>query len=672
MPQTPIDHSLQELSTEPGVFASDALRESVSVVATVRNEALTVGRFLDALLTQTRPPDEIVIVDGGSSDGTVEVVERYRQGEPRLRIHHEPGASISRGRNHAIERAAGPIIAVTDAGTVAAPDWLEKLVHPLETDRDTGVSAGFFVAGGRTWFERTLSTLITTQVHEVDPDRFLPSSRSVAFRKEWWERVGGYPEWLAHGEDVVFDLDLRKAGAKFVFAPEAVVTWYSRATLPQYFRQYFNYGRAEGRGAIYVNRNAARYGAYAMGVFLLRRVRRDPRLLPVAAAAVGVHFARFYRRLWRRPPADTPLGTLAAHAVAPVVIVVGDVAKMLAFPVGVSQRLRANVAGARSAGTAEIVGACAVCGGPLRPWREVDAGEPSDSRTYVLLRCDVCGSAETAGEPPPEDAYEKGMYVPPGRFAPLIQGLQRAAMRQPVHMLRRGGLLRGGRVLDVGAGHGRLVAALRRAGFDAHGIEPSRLGASIGADRGLPIVRSSLDEHTDSELDAAVLWHVLEHVDDPVAALRRVHGWLRPDGLLLVGVPNVESAQARVGGRGWLHLDAPRHRLHLTPKGLTLALERSGFEVLEIKHAIWQQNPLGMWLAMLSRAGLRANLPLHAVKRNVAVTRPEAVLLAAGVALVPLAVGTELVAAVRGRGGTVACLARAVDDRGATGSRGSS
>jgi len=338
----------------------------VSVIATVRNEGGTVERFLDALLAQTRPADEIVVVDGGSTDGTVEAIERVRRREPRVRIHREPGASISRGRNLAIELAEGPLVAVTDAGTVAAPDWLEKLVRPLENDPDAAVSAGFFVAGGRTWFERTLSTLITTQVHEVDPHRFLPSSRSVAFRKEWWQRVGGYPEWLTHGEDVVFDLDLRRAGAKFVFVPDALVTWFSRATLRQYFGQYFNYGRAEGRASIYVNRNAARYGAYAAGAYLLRRSRRDPRLLPLAGVGVGLHFARFYRRLWRRPPAETTLGVLGAHAIAPVVIVVGDVAKMIAFPLGMSQRLRSNVGRASSAGTADIVGVCALCGGPLR------------------------------------------------------------------------------------------------------------------------------------------------------------------------------------------------------------------------------------------------------------------------------------------------------------------
>ncbi len=632
------------------------------MIATVKNEASTIDCFLDALLAQTRPPDEIVIVDGGSTDGTPEAVERFLQREPRVRIHRAPGSGISRGRNLAIEHATGPLIAVTDAGTIAAVDWLEKLVRPLEVDRGVAVSAGFFVAGGRTWFERTLSTLITTQLPEVDPARFLPSSRSIAFRKDWWARVGGYPEWLSHGEDVVFDLELRRAGARFDFVSDALVTWLSRATLPQYFRQYFNYGRAEGRAGLFASRNASRYLAYAIGTVLLLRTRRDPRLVGVVAGGVAIHFSRFHRRLWRRPPVRTLHGLLAAHALAPLVVVVGDLAKMIGFPLGAAQRLRARSPGRDVTATAvpAAVGLCPACGGSLRPWREVAAGEPADRREFLLLRCDACGSAVTAGEPPSEDAYERGMYGPSKRMAPLIERVQRAVMRQPAGMLRRSGLPRGSRVLDVGAGRGRLVAALRVAGYDASGIEPSALGASAAAERGLPVARTSIEQHTDIGIDAAVLWHVLEHVDDPAGALRRVHDWLRPGGVLLVGVPNVDSLQARVGGRGWLHFDVPRHRVHFTPRGVLRLLERSGFEVMRVEHLVWQQNPLGMWLAVLVRCGVRPNLALHLVKGTTRATPRELSLLAASVGLIPAAVLAELVAAAAGRGGTIAVLARAV------------
>ena len=644
-----------------GDIPAEPRRYRVSVIATVKNEASTVEPFLDALLAQTRQPDEVVLVDGGSTDRTMELLEAYRQRDARIRIHQASTASISRGRNIAIEHAAGPLIAVTDAGTRASRDWLENLIRPLELDPTVALSAGFFVAGGRTWFERTLSTLITTQLAEVDPSSFLPSSRSVAFRKEWWARVGGYPEWLRHGEDLVFDLDLRRAGARFAFAADALVTWYSRATLPQYFRQYFNYGRAEGRAGLFSGRNASRYAAYMAGTALLSRSRRRPRLLLLLGSGVGIHFSRFYRRLWRRPPARTASGLVAAHVIAPVVIVVGDVAKMIGFPVGVALRLGATSEGAATPDAPPVSTRCPACDGPLRPWKQVGAGEPSDSRSFTLLRCDACGTAVTEGAPPPQDLYERGMYVPAKRLTSLIDRLQRTVMRQPARMLRRAGLPSGRRVLDVGAGRGRLVAALQEAGYDASGIEPSRLSASIAIADGLPITRTTIEQHTDEGLEAAALWHVLEHLEDPADSLRRVHSWLQPGGLLLVGVPNLDSWQARVGAAEWLHFDAPRHRAHFTSAGALKLLERSGFDVISVEHLVWQQNPLGMWLAMLSRCGLKKNFALHVVKKTVDATPLDQVLLAAGVALVPLAVAAELLAAACRRGGTIAVLAKAVD-----------
>ena len=86
----------------------------------------------------------------------------------------------------------------------------------------------------------------------------------------------------------------------------------------------------------------------------------------------------------------------------------------------------------------------------------------------------------------------------------------------------------------------------------------------------------TLHEHHASGLDAVVLWHVLEHLDDPLGALERVRSWLKPGGLVLLGVPNPASVQARIAGPGWLHFDAPRHRVHLTPRGLESLVRSAG------------------------------------------------------------------------------------------------
>jgi glycosyltransferase involved in cell wall biosynthesis len=320
---------------------------AVSLVATVKDEAETVHAFLDSLLAQTRKPDEVLIVDGGSTDDTAEIVaEVARNGAP-VRLHLAPGSTISQGRNAAIEMAANPLVAVTDAGTVARPDWLEKLIEPLEGDPSLDVSAGFYAPGGEIWFERALSAITLQHLDEVDPGHFLPSSRSMAFRKEWWRRVGGYPDWLRHCEDLVFDLDLRRAGAAFAFVPDATVAWRARASLPSFFKQYFNYARGDGHASLWPKRHAIRYSAYCSGLLLARAARRAPGARVLLGIGVGVYFGKFYRRVWRHIGPRDPALLASVAVLIPLVVTVGDLAKMLGYPLGRYERLRYGRSGLR-------------------------------------------------------------------------------------------------------------------------------------------------------------------------------------------------------------------------------------------------------------------------------------------------------------------------------------
>jgi SAM-dependent methyltransferase len=284
---------------------------------------------------------------------------------------------------------------------------------------------------------------------------------------------------------------------------------------------------------------------------------------------------------------------------------------------------------------------CPACGGPVTRWCEVPAFEPGDPRRFALARCDRCRAAVTLGDPPGHDAYASGSYAGPPRPAWLVR-LRRLLLRQQVGWLRDAGLAPGARVLDVGAGRGRLVAELGRSGFDARGIDPAGSG---------PVERRALEEHADRGLDAVVLWHVLEHLEDPLGALRRIHGWLRPGGVLLVGVPNVASSQRAIGGERWLHWDVPRHRVHLTPGGLRALLRAGGFQAGRVRHLVWEHNPLGMTLA-LARA--------HPGRAMTGLKRGSLGWAALVGVLLPPALALEVAAGAARRGGTIACMARAV------------
>ena len=162
----------------------------VSVVVTVLNEAESLSRMLDSLAAQAHAPDEVVICDGGSTDGTLALLEA----ETRLPllVIQRPAANISQGRNAAIEAATGDVIAVADAGVRSSPRWLQTIVAPFK-DAGTQAVAGFFLPDPHTVFEMALGATVLPELREINPVRFLPSSRSVAFRKSAWKTVGGYP-----------------------------------------------------------------------------------------------------------------------------------------------------------------------------------------------------------------------------------------------------------------------------------------------------------------------------------------------------------------------------------------------------------------------------------------------------------------------------------------------
>ncbi len=311
----------------------------VSVIVTVKNEEKTIDNLLASLFHQTRPPDEIVIVDGGSTDRTVELIKAWTDKLP-IKLLIKPGLNISQGRNLAIREASGEIIASTDAGVKLSPNWLESLLRPFESGAK--VVSGFFLPDVEGAFETAMGATVLPAPEDINPSKFLPSSRSVAFLREAWERVGGYPEWLDYCEDLIFDFKLRKLYGPFPFVPEAIAYFKPRTNLRDFFIQYYRYARGDGKADLWRIRHLVRYSTYLLLVpaLFISGLKLNP-LCWLGFVVGGFLYLRSpYRRLFRMMKGLSLREKIQAFLFVPIIRVTGDIAKMVGYPVGLVWRLR--------------------------------------------------------------------------------------------------------------------------------------------------------------------------------------------------------------------------------------------------------------------------------------------------------------------------------------------
>jgi glycosyltransferase involved in cell wall biosynthesis len=224
--------------------------EKVSVITTLLNEENTIGPLLDSLFIQTKKPDELIIVDGGSKDNTVLAVEGYRKLHKEIKLIIKKG-SIAHGRNVAVENSRYSLIAQIDGGCVADKKWLERLTKPFE-DEEVGLVAGFYIMVGDSALQKAIAPYHGVPERKYDPRCFMPSGRSMAFRKEIWKKVGGYSECLERaGEDTLFNYKVLKAGIKIVRVKDALVYWELPHSFNESVKKLFYYAKGDAQAAIW-------------------------------------------------------------------------------------------------------------------------------------------------------------------------------------------------------------------------------------------------------------------------------------------------------------------------------------------------------------------------------------------------------------------------------------
>lgn len=243
----------------------------ISFIATVFNEEKTIDSLLSSIITQSKLPDEIILVDGGSTDRTVDSIK----GEKRFKIFVKKG-NRAVGRNEAIRSATGDIIVCSDAGCVLDKDWVKNITKPFQfPTHQVGkngipdVVAGYYAAKSTSLFQRCLAPYVLVMPDKVNSQDFLPASRSMAFKKSVWEKTGGFPENYSHNEDYVWAKTLRQQGFNIVFAKDAIVYWIPRKNLKDACIMFFRFAFGDAQAKIFRPKVVFIFARYLAALILL-------------------------------------------------------------------------------------------------------------------------------------------------------------------------------------------------------------------------------------------------------------------------------------------------------------------------------------------------------------------------------------------------------------------
>ncbi|NWG12709.1 MAG: class I SAM-dependent methyltransferase [Acidobacteria bacterium] len=152
-------------------------------------------------------------------------------------------------------------------------------------------------------------------------------------------------------------------------------------------------------------------------------------------------------------------------------------------------------------------------------------------------------------------------------------------------------------LLDIGCGIGTFIYLTSRRGYRVYGMDVSSTAVRLARDLyGLEARQGDIgsDAWAGHKFDFVSMFHVLEHLPDAAVAIEYASSLLKPEGSLIVQVPNVDSLQATLFGLRWYGLDVPRHLINFSPAGLNLLLERTGFRVTRAARFSLRDNPAAL------------------------------------------------------------------------------
>jgi cellulose synthase/poly-beta-1,6-N-acetylglucosamine synthase-like glycosyltransferase len=225
----------------------------VSIILPIRNESTYIEKTLCALLAQDYPAEEmeILIADGMSTDGTQKIIRDFslKHSQLKIKLLDNPGVIVSTGMNIALHQAWGEIVLRVDGHCVIAPDYVRNCVEHIQKDGVDGVG-GSMESIGETRMAKAIAICMSSSFGVGNSVFRTTSGKSMlvdtvpfpAYTRQAIKRAGFYDEELVRNQDDEYNYRIRKLGGRILLADDIRSTYYTRTSLKNLWRQYYQYG----------------------------------------------------------------------------------------------------------------------------------------------------------------------------------------------------------------------------------------------------------------------------------------------------------------------------------------------------------------------------------------------------------------------------------------------
>ncbi|MDD2962812.1 MAG: class I SAM-dependent methyltransferase [Bacteroidales bacterium] len=234
---------------------------------------------------------------------------------------------------------------------------------------------------------------------------------------------------------------------------------------------------------------------------------------------------------------------------------------------------------------------CFLCGDKLNECGKEVVDHYATNESFSIVECSGCGMNYTVPRPSERNLpeyYLESKYVSHtsqgrGLFNSLYRFFQFINLQLKLRGIRREGF-RTGKMLDIGCGNGSALDFFIKKGWSGVGVEPASLARDYALSRGLIVYPESyLNEALNRDFDLITMWHVLEHVYDIPERMTQIKKLLKPDGLLVLALPNRNSFDAKYYGTYWAAYDVPRHLYHFSKKDIEALADVFEFDLVRVE-----------------------------------------------------------------------------------------